>query len=112
MQEVINLIASPWLWLVAVALFTIKKGIYLVPQNRGYVIYTMGKYSGTLSAGLNFIIPFMQSVAADRNLKEQSLDIASQSSITKDNISLEIDAILFMKVVDAGAATNNWRLCN
>lgn len=102
-----NILLSPWLWLVIVILFTIKKGIYFVPQNRGYVIYTMGKYSGTLGAGLNFIIPFVQNVAADRNLKEQSLDIASQSAITKDNISLQIDGILFMKVTDAGMATNN-----
>jgi len=102
-----NILLSPWLWLVIVLLFTIKKGIYFVPQNRGYVIYTMGRYSGTLAAGLNFIVPFLQSVAADRNLKEQSLDIASQSAITKDNISLQIDGILFMKVTDAGMATNN-----
>jgi regulator of protease activity HflC (stomatin/prohibitin superfamily) len=110
MQEFDSLFAiitSPWLWLVAVLLLTIKKGIYFVPQNRGYVIYTLGKYSGTLSAGLNFLIPFVQQVAADRNLKEQSLDIASQSAITRDNITLEIDGILFMKVTDAGAATNN-----
>ncbi|WP_019613937.1 SPFH domain-containing protein [Psychromonas ossibalaenae] len=103
----LNVITSPWVWFVAVLLFTIKKGIYFVPQNRGYVIYTLGKYSGTLSAGLNFLVPFVQSIAADRNLKEQSLDIASQSAITKDNITLQIDGILFMKVTDAGAATNN-----
>jgi regulator of protease activity HflC (stomatin/prohibitin superfamily) len=71
------------------------------------VIYTMGKYDKTLGARLNFIVPFIQKVAADRNLKEQSLDISSQSAITKDNISLDIDGILFMKVTDAGAATNN-----
>ena len=50
---------------------------------------------------------FIQKVAADRNLKEQSLEIRSQSAITKDNISLELDGILFMKVIDAAAATNN-----
>ncbi|ARN75590.1 SPFH domain-containing protein [Oceanicoccus sagamiensis] len=102
-----NLISSPMVWIAVIVLFTLKKGIYFVPQNRGYVIYTLGKYDKTLKAGLNFIIPFVQSVAADRNLKEQSLDIASQSAITKDNISLNIDGILFMKVTDAGAATNN-----
>ena len=84
-----------------------KKGIHFVPQNRGYVIYTFGRYDKTLSAGLNFIVPFVQTIAADRNLKEQALDISSQSAITKDNISLNIDGILFMKVTDAGAATNN-----
>ena len=102
-----NVLTSPVLWLTIVILFTLKRGIYFVPQNRGYVIYTLGKYSKTLSAGLNFIIPFVQSVAADRNLKEQSLEITSQAAITKDNITLEIDGILFMKVIDASAATNN-----
>ncbi|TYK64197.1 SPFH domain-containing protein [Colwellia echini] len=102
-----NLISSPALWITIVILYTLKKGIHFVPQNRGYVIYTLGKYSKTLSAGLNFIVPFVQSVAADRNLKEQSLEIMSQSAITKDNITLDIDGILFMKVTDAAAATNN-----
>jgi regulator of protease activity HflC (stomatin/prohibitin superfamily) len=107
MELLIPLISTPLLWITIVVLYTLKKGIYFVPQNRGYVIYTLGKYDKTLSAGLNFIIPFIQSVAADRNLKEQSLDISSQSAITKDNISLELDGILFMKVTDAAAATNN-----
>jgi len=102
-----NIVTSPVLWLTIVILYTLKKGIYFVPQNRGYVVYTLGKYSKTLSAGLNFIIPYMQSVAADRNLKEQSLEISSQPAITKDNITLEIDGILFMKVTDAASATNN-----
>jgi len=102
-----ELITNPMLWLTIVILYTLKKGIYFVPQNRGYVIYTLGKYSKTLSAGLNFIIPYVQSVAADRNLKEQSLEIISQPAITKDNITLDIDGILFMKVTDAAAATNN-----
>jgi len=102
-----ELITNPVFWLTIVILYTLKKGIYFVPQNRGYVIYTLGKYSKTLSAGLNFIIPYVQSVAADRNLKEQSLEIISQPAITKDNITLDIDGILFMKVTDAAAATNN-----
>tara|TARA_R110001583_G_scaffold19560_2_gene76436 strand:- start:15080 stop:16054 length:975 start_codon:yes stop_codon:yes gene_type:complete len=102
-----ELITNPVLWLTIVILYTLKKGVYFVPQNRGYVIYTLGKYSKTLSAGLNFIVPYVQSVAADRNLKEQSLEIISQPAITKDNITLDIDGILFMKVTDAAAATNN-----
>lgn len=107
MDVAVDFVASPWVWLTVAVLFTLKKSVYFVPQNRGYVIYTLGRYSGTLSAGLNFIIPFVQKVAADRNLKEQSLEIASQSAITRDNITLDIDGILFMKVIDAGAATNN-----
>ena len=105
--QLIQLFSSPLLWVALVIFYTLKQGIHFVPQNRGYVIYTMGKYDKTLGAGLNFIVPFIQKVAADRNLKEQSMDISSQSAITKDNITLDIDGILFMKVTDASAATNN-----
>lgn len=107
METTASILTNPLLWITIVGLFTLKKGVLFVPQNRGYVIYTLGKYSGTLKAGLNFIVPFIQRVAADRNLKEQSLEISSQSAITKDNITLQIDGILFMKVTDAAAATNN-----
>ena len=107
MNIIENIISSPALWVALVILYTLKKGVYFVPQNRGYVIYTLGKYTKTLSAGLNFLIPYVQTVAADRNLKEQALEIIAQPAITKDNITLEIDGILFMKVTDAAAATNN-----
>lgn len=107
MEMLLNIITNPFIWVTIIFLYTLKRGIHFVPQNRGYVIYTMGRYTKTLSAGLNFIVPFLQSVAADRNLKEQSLEITSQSAITKDNITLNIDGILFMKVIDAAAATNN-----
>lgn len=107
MDIVADLLSSPLLWIALVILYTLKKGIHFVPQNRGFVVYTFGKYNKTLKAGLNFIVPFIQTIAADRNLKEQSLDISSQSAITRDNITLQIDGILFMKVTDAGAATNN-----
>ncbi len=107
MDYLLDFATSPLVWVAVIILFTIKQSVHFVPQNRGFVIYTMGKYSKTLSAGINFIVPFIQTVAADRNLKEQSIDIMSQSAITKDNITLEIDGILFMKVVDAAAATNN-----
>ena len=107
MDLLISLISSPLVWAAVVVLYTLKRGIHFVPQNSGYVIYTMGRYDKTLKAGLNFIVPFLQTVAADRNLKEQALEIVSQSAITRDNITLNIDGILFMKVTDAAAATNN-----
>ena len=107
MESIIDLLFSKYVVAGVVAVIGIKKAVHFVPQNRGYVVYTMGKYKKTLSAGINFIFPFIQTIAADRNLKEQSLEITSQSAITKDNITLEIDGILFMKVTDAAAATNN-----
>lgn len=107
MESLFDIVASPAFWLALVLLYTLKKGIHFVPQNRGYVIYRFGKYTKTLSSGLNFIVPFVESVAADRNLKEQTLVIPQQSAITKDNIALMIDGVLFVKIIDAAAATNN-----
>ena len=72
MESLVSVISNPLVWFSVVVLFAIRKGVLFVPQNRGYVIYTLGRYSGTLSAGLNFIIPFVQRVAADRNLKVKS----------------------------------------
>ncbi len=107
MDSLFGIITSPAFWIALVLLYTLKKGIHFVPQNRGYVIYRFGKYTKTLSSGLNFIVPFVESVEADRNLKEQTLVIPQQSAITKDNIALMIDGVLFIKVIDAAAATNN-----
>lgn len=107
MDALFSILTSPAFWVALVLLYTLKKGIHFVPQNRGYVIYRFGKYTKTLSSGLNFIVPYVESVEADRNLKEQSLVIPKQSAITKDNIALSIDGVLFIKVIDAAAATNN-----
>lgn len=107
MESLFGIITSPAFWFALVLLYTLKKGIHFVPQNRGYVIYRFGKYTKTLSSGLNYIVPFVESVEADRNLKEQTLVIPQQSAITKDNIALMIDGVLFIKVIDAAAATNN-----
>jgi regulator of protease activity HflC (stomatin/prohibitin superfamily) len=107
MDSLFSILTSPAFWIALVLLYTLKKGIHFVPQNRGYVIYRFGKYTKTLGSGLNFIVPYVESVEADRNLKEQTLVIPKQSAITKDNIALNIDGVLFIKVIDAAAATNN-----
>jgi regulator of protease activity HflC (stomatin/prohibitin superfamily) len=107
MDSLFSFLTNPTFWIAAVLLFTLKKGVHFVPQNRGYVIYRMGKYTRTLTSGLNWIIPFFDSIAADRNLKEQTLVVPHQSAITKDNVALMIDGVLFIKVIDAASATNN-----
>lgn len=107
MDALASILPSFSFWVAVVLLLTLKKGIHFVPQNHGYVIYRFGKYTKTLGSGLNFIVPFIDSVAADRNLKEQTLVIPQQSAITKDNIAIMIDGVLFIKVIDAAAATNN-----
>ena len=91
---------------VVVFIFAIlKSGIKFVPQNRAYVIERFGKFHSTKEAGLNFIIPIFDRVSSDRSLKEQVVDIPSQGGITKDNISLTVDGVLYFRVLDPYKAT-------
>jgi regulator of protease activity HflC (stomatin/prohibitin superfamily) len=82
-----------------------KSAIKFVPQNRAYVIERFGKYQSTKEAGLNYIIPFFDRIAADRSLKEMAVDVPEQSAITRDNISLSVDGVLYFRVLDAYKAT-------
>ena len=83
----------------------VKSSIKFVPQNRAYVIERFGKFQSTKEAGLNFIFPFIDTISADRSLKEQAVDVPEQSAITKDNISLSVDGVLYFRVLDAYKAT-------
>lgn len=81
-------------------LVLLKSSVKFVPQNRAYIIERFGKYNKSIEAGLNFIVPFIDTVAYDRSLKEQATDVPSQSAITKDNISLTVDGVLYFRVLD------------
>jgi regulator of protease activity HflC (stomatin/prohibitin superfamily) len=83
----------------------LKTSIKFVPQNRAYVIERFGKYQSTKEAGLNFIVPFIDHISADRSLKEKAVDVPEQSAITKDNISLSVDGVLYFRVLDPYKAT-------
>lgn len=74
--------------------------IKIVPQRSAYIVERLGKYQGTLLAGFHVIIPFVDRVAYKMSLKEQAIDVASQTCITKDNISVEVDGILYLQVMD------------
>lgn len=87
---------------VIVALF---KTARIVPQRQQFVVEKLGKYSRTLDAGFHILIPFLDKVAYKHSLKEVAIDVPSQMCITKDNIAVEIDGILYMQVVDAKAAS-------
>ena len=83
----------------------LKSSIKFVPQNRAWIVERFGKFQSSKEAGLNFIFPFIDKVAADRSLKEQAYDIPSQGAITKDNISLTVDGVLYFRVLDPYKAT-------
>ena len=83
----------------------IYSAVKFVPQNRAYLVERFGKFQSTKEAGLNFIWPFIDRIAADRSLKEQAVDVPEQSAITKDNISLSVDGVLYFRVLDPYKAT-------
>ena len=80
-------------------------GIKLVPQQMVWVVERLGRYNNSLHAGLHFIIPFVDKVAYKHSLKENAIDIPSQSAITKDNVTLVIDGILYLKITDPKQAS-------
>lgn len=85
---------------VVVALGAIK----IVPQGREYTVERFGRYTRTLKPGISFLTPFVETVGRRVNLMEQVLDVPRQEVITKDNVTVQVDAIVFIQVMDAAAA--------
>lgn len=90
---------------IILAFFIFINSIKVVPQRQAYIVERLGKYHETLLAGFKIITPFIDKVAYRHTLKEQAIDVASQTCITKDNISVEVDGILYLQVVDAQRAS-------
>jgi len=88
------------LLLFVIAIIFIAKSIKVVPQQNAWVKERLGKYAGTLTPGLNFVVPFIDRVAYKHSLKEIPLDVPSQVCITKDNTQLQVDGILYFQVTD------------
>ncbi|HWK55152.1 MAG TPA: slipin family protein [Hyphomicrobiales bacterium] len=105
METLLNVVLSPVGLLLLFVIVLLKSSIKFVPQNRAYVVERFGKYHSTKEAGLNVIVPFIDRIAADRSLKEQAIDVPSQGGITKDNISLTVDGVLYFRVLDPYKAT-------
>jgi regulator of protease activity HflC (stomatin/prohibitin superfamily) len=85
--------------LVVLAIVIVAKTAVVVPQQSAYVIETLGKYSRTLRAGFHILIPFVDRVAYKHSLKEMAIDIAEQICITKDNVQVGVDGILYMQIM-------------
>ena len=86
--------------LLAVVIIVLFKTLKVVPQQHAFVVERLGKYHGTLTPGLNFVVPFIDKIAYKHILKEIPPDIASQVCITKDNTQLQVDRILYFQVTD------------
>ena len=82
------------------AFFVLTGSLKIVPQREAYIVERLGKYHQTLLAGFHIIIPFIDRVAYKHSLKEQAIDVPSQTCITRDNISVEVDGIMYLQVMD------------
>jgi len=90
--------------LVVLALLIVIRAIKIVPQGREYTIEHFGRYTRTLKPGIAFLTPFVESVGRRINMMEQVLDVPQQDVITKDNVAVRVDAIVFIQVMDAAQA--------
>src|SRR5882757_10404134 len=87
--------------LVVLLLF---KGIRTIPQGYNYTVERFGRYTKTLSPGLNFIFPFVERIGAKMNMMEQVLDVPTQEIITRDNAIVGVDGIAFFQILNAPQA--------
>ncbi len=89
---------------VSVAIIIIK-GIVIVPQSSAYVVERLGKYNKTLEGGFHIIIPILDSIREKLTKQEQIINIPQQNVITRDNVNISVDGIVFVQVEDARKAT-------
>jgi len=85
---------------VILVIILIARTAIVVPQQSAYVIENLGKYSRTISAGFHILLPFVEKVAYRHSLKERALHIAEQICITKDNVQVGVDGVMYLKVLD------------
>lgn len=101
--------------LIFLGFILIASMIKIVPQRTAIIIERLGKYRATLTAGFQVLIPFIDKVRYRHTLKEQAIDVPSQVCITRDNISVEVDGILYLQVLDAQKASygiDNYRFAS
>ena len=87
--------------LAVIIIVLLIKTAVVVPQRSEYIIERLGKYSKSLGAGFHILIPFIDNVSYKRSLKEEVMDIGSQDCITTDNVSVSVDGILYLQVIDS-----------
>ena len=91
--------------IVILLVITIIKTARIVPQKSAFIVERLGKYAKTLEAGFHILFPFIERVAYKHSLKEVAVDVPSQSCITRDNIAVEVDGVLYLQVMDPAKAS-------
>jgi regulator of protease activity HflC (stomatin/prohibitin superfamily) len=91
--------------LAALAIYTVARTAVVVPQQSAYVVERLGKYRDTLGAGFHILLPFLDVIRYRHSLKEQAIDIPAQTCITRDNVQVHVDGILYLKVLNPERAS-------
>ena len=91
--------------IATVILVAILKTAVIVPQKTAFIVERLGRYRCTLDAGFHILVPFLDRIAYRHTLKEQAIDVPPQQCITKDNIAVDVDGILYMQVMDPAKAS-------
>ena len=86
-------------------LIVIAKTAVVVPQQNAYVVERLGKFAGTLGPGFHILLPFFDVIRYKHSLKERAIDVAEQICITRDNVQVGVDGVLYLKVMDAERAS-------
>lgn len=90
-----------WFWIIIIIILVILiSGVKIIPQSRAKVVERLGSYYGTLQTGVHYIMPFIDRVAQDVTLKEIVKDFAPQPVITKDNVTMQIDTVVYFQITD------------
>ncbi len=98
--------------IIMLIIITLFKTAKVVPQKSAFVVERLGKYSKTLEAGFHILLPFIDKIRYKLSMKEVAIDVPPQVCITKDNVSVEVDGILYLKVMDpvkAAYGINNFK---
>jgi len=79
---------------------TVLKGVRMVPQQSVWIVEKLGKFDRALEPGLNFLVPYVENVAYKHSLKEYAMDVSEQAAITRDNVTLLLDGLIYLKITD------------
>ncbi len=91
--------------LAFLVLVIVAKSAIVVPQQSAYIVERLGRYAGTLDAGFHILVPFVDVIRYRQSLKEMALDIPEQVCITRDNVQVSVDGVIFLKVLNAERAS-------
>lgn len=100
MLDLIGSSLTVFVFLALLVIFVLFKTALVVPNQQAVVVERLGKFHAVLFAGFHILIPFIDAVAYRRSLKEDVLDVPKQTCITKDNVSVDIDGVLYLQVVN------------